>query len=308
LPHFLLSGHVMMAEEFPGIRCPSNKRDDRSASTSATPSICEVPALGSGLRQALLLFLASIFILDFLPVAYAVTADEIGANWADISYYDLLGVTKKASTAEIKQAYRRQALKWHPDKHTSENRGVAEEKFRTVAQAYEVLSDKSRRRAYDANPSPSGSTAVDQRTEGGSSFGFRDPFSMFEANFGDTLWRDWQPGDSVSGVLVRKGQRVSITIHPDGSTTESVEELQGGRGSGGGYSYKKKSGSGGTSVHIQLDGGAIVELLADTILPKWVRDAPMVGGAIAMLASWTPLLLCASTCWLCCGPRKYRAA
>jgi DnaJ family protein B protein 6 len=64
------------------------------------------------------------------------------------SYYDTLGVTKAASEQEIKKAYRKLALQWHPDKNPT-NKSEAENKFKQIAEAYEVLSDKSKRGLYD---------------------------------------------------------------------------------------------------------------------------------------------------------------
>lgn len=61
-------------------------------------------------------------------------------------YYRLLGVQKDASDEEIKKAYRRQALRYHPDKNKSPG---AEEKFKEIAEAYDVLSDKKKRDFYD---------------------------------------------------------------------------------------------------------------------------------------------------------------
>jgi curved DNA-binding protein len=62
-------------------------------------------------------------------------------------YYNLLGVSKDASDAEIKKAYRKLAMKYHPD-HTKGNKG-AEEKFKKISEAYAVLSDKDKRQEYD---------------------------------------------------------------------------------------------------------------------------------------------------------------
>ncbi|XP_050314033.1 dnaJ homolog subfamily B member 4-like [Anthonomus grandis grandis] len=61
-------------------------------------------------------------------------------------YYKILGITKGASEEDIKKAYRKLALKYHPDKNKSAG---AEEKFKEVAEAYEILSDKSKREMYD---------------------------------------------------------------------------------------------------------------------------------------------------------------
>ncbi|MCK4699742.1 MAG: DnaJ domain-containing protein, partial [Bacteroidales bacterium] len=62
-------------------------------------------------------------------------------------YYDVLGVSKDASKDEIKKAYRKQALKFHPDKNPGDS--SAEEKFKEAAEAYEVLRDDQKKVRYD---------------------------------------------------------------------------------------------------------------------------------------------------------------
>src|SRR5258708_34055069 len=63
-------------------------------------------------------------------------------------YYSTLGVSKSASADEIKKAYRKEALKWHPDKHATDKE-TAEKKFKEINEAYQVLSDPKKKSMYD---------------------------------------------------------------------------------------------------------------------------------------------------------------
>ncbi len=64
-------------------------------------------------------------------------------------YYEVLGVPRKATTDDIRKAYRKLALKWHPDRHKGKAQAGAEARFKQVSEAYEVLSDKDKRSKYD---------------------------------------------------------------------------------------------------------------------------------------------------------------
>jgi len=121
-------------------------------------------------------------------------------------YYEILGVSKNASDQEIKSAYRKMALKWHPDRNKSQN---ASEKFKEVNKAYEVLSNPQKRQSYDQFGESAfknqaggyGSAGNNYYQQGpfrvytnfgaeGSPFetgdfgGFSDPFEIFEQFFG----------------------------------------------------------------------------------------------------------------------------
>jgi len=93
-------------------------------------------------------------------------------------YYEVLGVEKGAGEEEIKKAYRKLAVKYHPDKNPGDK--AAEEKFKELGEAYEVLSDTQKRAAYDQY----GHAAFDRRAGGFGRGGFHDPFEVFREVFG----------------------------------------------------------------------------------------------------------------------------
>ncbi|MDA1316489.1 MAG: J domain-containing protein [bacterium] len=119
-----------------------------------------------------------------------------------MDYYEVLGVSKNASKQELKSAYRKLALKWHPDKNRESG---AEKKFKEINQAYETLSDPKKKSTYDqighsaySNGGARASAAGQQGPFGGQGgyysnvggqsvnfdFGGMDPFDIFEQFFG----------------------------------------------------------------------------------------------------------------------------
>ena len=120
-------------------------------------------------------------------------------------FYEVLGVDKNADEREIKKAYRKLAMKYHPDRNSDDP--DAEEKFKEASMAYEVLSDKDKRSAYDRM-----GHAAFENGMGGGGFGgagagnFQDIFGDIFGNFGDIF------GQSRGGGRQRRGSDLRYVI------------------------------------------------------------------------------------------------
>lgn len=126
-------------------------------------------------------------------------------------YYEILGVGKSASADELKKAYRKVAMQYHPDRNPGDKQ--AEEKFKEAAEAYEILSDADKRAKYDRY----GHAAFAPGTGGGGHYGgnmnMDDIFSQFGDIFGDDLFGSFfgggRGGRSGGGGGRTRGQRGS---------------------------------------------------------------------------------------------------
>ena len=125
-------------------------------------------------------------------------------------YYNLLGVSKTASADEIKKAYRKMAMKYHPDKNPGDKE--AEAKFKEINEAYEVLKDEQKRAAYDRygsdafeNGGMGGSTGGFNGFAGGGfgGFDFSDIFGQFSDIFGESETRKSSKNRSQRGSDLR---------------------------------------------------------------------------------------------------------
>ena len=128
-------------------------------------------------------------------------------------YYEVLGISKGASAADIKKAYRQMAIKYHPDKNPGDK--TAEDKFKEAAEAYEVLSDDNKRARYDQY----GHAGMGGGGFGGGGFGgggmtMDDIFSHFGDIFGGHFggFGGFSSGGSRGGRRVNRGSDLRIKV------------------------------------------------------------------------------------------------
>lgn len=123
-------------------------------------------------------------------------------------YYDVLGVPKNASDEDIKKAYRKLAMKHHPDRNQGDASKVAEEKFKEAKEAYEMLSDENKRAAYDQY----GHAGVDPNMRGGpGAEGFGGFAEAFGDIFGD-VFGGQRGGQQRGGRQVYRGGDLSYAM------------------------------------------------------------------------------------------------
>lgn len=124
-------------------------------------------------------------------------------------YYEILGVPKSSDEGEIKKAYRKLAIKYHPDKNPGDKE--AEEKFKEAAEAYEILSNKDKRARYDQF----GHAGVGGASGGGGGFGgmnMEDIFSQFGDIFGGHFGGFGGGGQRGGGRRVNRGSNLRVKV------------------------------------------------------------------------------------------------
>ena len=123
-------------------------------------------------------------------------------------YYEVLGVSKEATKEEIKKAYRKQALKFHPDKNPGDKK--SEENFKEAAEAYEILSSDEKKARYDRY----GHAGVGGASSGygGQGMTMDDIFSSFGDIFGDAFGGFGAFGGTKRGRRVSKGSNLRVKV------------------------------------------------------------------------------------------------
>ena len=153
-----------------------------------------------------------------------ITSAQSGAsNRKRKDYYSILGLEKGASDDQIKKAYRKAALKWHPDKNseTPEQKMEAEKKFKDINEAYAVLSDKNKKAIFDNGGDPEGGPGM-----GGFSGGGIDPSGIFQMFFGG----EGGPGGAggFSNIFSQMGPGASMFSNMGGGGNSRVFTSFGG--------------------------------------------------------------------------------
>jgi molecular chaperone DnaJ len=137
-------------------------------------------------------------------------------------YYDTLGVPKNASDEDIKKAYRKLAMKHHPDRNQGDSAKAAEEKFKEAKEAYEMLSDDQKRAAYDQY----GHAGVDPNMRGGAG---AEGFGGFAEAFGDIfggVFGEQQRARGQGGRQVFRGGDLSYAMEITLEEAASGKEAQ----------------------------------------------------------------------------------
>jgi len=194
--------------------------------------------------------------------------------------YQILGVSKTATEAEIKSAYRKLARKYHPDLNKDDK--TAAEKFKEISNAYDIIGNKEKRAKYDNNEidadgKPTGFGAGFGGDAGGYDFSGGNPFGGFRRSaggfdgaqgfdfssiFGEDIFSQFTGGAKGGRTSARKGQNVSYNMN--------IDFLDAARG------IEKQVNLGGKSVNVKIPAGT---QNGQTLRLKGLGNAGINGGA-----------------------------
>ncbi|GAA0143597.1 chaperone [Lithospermum erythrorhizon] len=207
-----------------------------------------------------------------------------------VDYYKILGVDKNAKDDDLKKAYRKLAMKWHPDKNP-DNKKEAEAKFKQISEAYDVLSDPQKREVYDqygedglkggVPPPGAGGATYFSTGEGPTQFrfstrnpndifaeffGFSGPFggaraSKFGSMFGDDVFSSFAEGGGGGGAMHHAASRKAPPIEQN--LPCSLEELYKGTSKRMKISREIADASGKTMP--------VEEILTINVKPGWKK-------------------------------------
>ncbi|WP_043497719.1 DnaJ C-terminal domain-containing protein [Georgenia sp. SUBG003] len=192
-----------------------------------------------------------------------------GQDWLEKDFYATLGVGKDADADAIKKAYRKLARQYHPDQNPGDS--AAEEKFKSVGEAYAVLSDPEQRKQYDTLRAMAGGGARFSAGRGGTGgAGFEDLF-----------------GDMFGAGAGTGGQRVRYTTQGQGPNAPGFEDILSGMFGGGGFGSRRRPQRGSdvtTSATLPFRNaveGSTVQLTVDgrtmtTRIPPGVHDGQKI--------------------------------
>jgi len=207
-------------------------------------------------------------------------------------YYEILGVAKNASDEEIKKAYRKKAIQFHPDKNPGNKE--AEEKFKEAAEAYEILSNSDKRQRYDQY----GHAGVGGASGGGygggaGGFSMDDIFSQFGDIFGGHFgggspFGGFGGGGSRGGQRVNQGSnlRVKVKLNLQEIAKGAEKKIKvkkavacshcSGTGAEGGSSYSTCSTCRGTGAVTRITNTILGRMQTQSVCPDCQGDGKMI--------------------------------
>ena len=198
-------------------------------------------------------------------------------------YYEVLGVEKNANADEIKKAYRKAAIKYHPDKNPGDKE--AEEKFKEAAEAYDVLSNEEKRARYDrfghAGMSGAAGAGGFGGGFGGGGFSMEDIFSQFGDIFGGHFGGGFG-GARGGGRSVNRGSDIRVRIKltlaeiANGTTKKIKVNKCGGSGAKDSSSFSTCSNCGGSGYVVTVQNTFFGRMQSQSVCPHCQGEGKVI--------------------------------